>query len=276
MTISRHIRINPKRHGFTLIELLVVIAIIGLLLSIMMPALNRAKELARGIICRTHLKTLSLSNKIYASENEGWYVASIDATMTTIGEPTWNSNSSFRDIVGLTGKDTGSDYKMPKDYLCPSDKQSTEQYWSSASSPYKNYVSYGYNFTDWGPNSANPARWSGNIPKSDWACRLKENGQVAMPSQKVMFLDAGDIWVERDQADYTKYWDEYGQDISAYRSVNAWRPTYYRHNEGVDVTFFDGHVEYISKKKFFHYDDNYFPDDHRNNKIWFCDPSNIK
>ena len=60
-----------SKKGFTLIELLVVIAIIALLLAILLPALNKAKESAREIICRSNLKQWGLIWKIYASENDG-------------------------------------------------------------------------------------------------------------------------------------------------------------------------------------------------------------
>jgi prepilin-type N-terminal cleavage/methylation domain-containing protein len=50
---------NIKKAAFTLIELLVVISIIALLLSILMPALNRAKELTRAVICTSNQGQLS-------------------------------------------------------------------------------------------------------------------------------------------------------------------------------------------------------------------------
>ncbi len=60
-----------RRKAFTLIELLVVIAIIALLLSIMMPALNKAKEKAQTVICRSSLKQLYYAAFMYADENDG-------------------------------------------------------------------------------------------------------------------------------------------------------------------------------------------------------------
>ncbi len=60
-----------QRNGFTLIELLVVIAIIALLMALLMPALNVAREQARGISCSANQKTLALAYIMYAGENDG-------------------------------------------------------------------------------------------------------------------------------------------------------------------------------------------------------------
>lgn len=57
--------------GFTLIELLVVIAIIGLLLAIIVPALQIAKEQATGAVCLSNQKGLILSYKLYIEDNDG-------------------------------------------------------------------------------------------------------------------------------------------------------------------------------------------------------------
>ena len=57
-----------KRKGFTLIELLVVIAIIALLMAILMPALNKAKEQARAVTCQSNLKQWALVCQMYAND----------------------------------------------------------------------------------------------------------------------------------------------------------------------------------------------------------------
>ena len=86
-----------KRRGFTLVELLVVIAIIALLMAILMPALNRARELGRRTVCLGNLKQLVFAWVMYADQNSGDLVngmAGIDrvdnsTTPATILEEAW-------------------------------------------------------------------------------------------------------------------------------------------------------------------------------------------
>ena len=60
-----------KSSGFTLIELLVVIAIISLLASILLPSLNRAKELTKRTVCASNLHNVTIAYGLYASEYRG-------------------------------------------------------------------------------------------------------------------------------------------------------------------------------------------------------------
>jgi len=62
-----------RKEGFTLIELLVVIAIIALLLAILTPALRKAKEQARAVICMSNLHQYGLAGISYLSENDNYF-----------------------------------------------------------------------------------------------------------------------------------------------------------------------------------------------------------
>ena len=59
------------RRGFTLVELLVVIAIIALLMAILLPALNRAREQGKRAVCLNNVKQLTLGWIMYADDNDG-------------------------------------------------------------------------------------------------------------------------------------------------------------------------------------------------------------
>ena len=61
---------KTKKRAFTLIELLVVIAIIALLLAILMPGLRRAKEIAKTLVCRTNVRSLTTGYRMFVESND--------------------------------------------------------------------------------------------------------------------------------------------------------------------------------------------------------------
>ncbi len=60
-----------KPKGFTLMELLVVIAVIALLMALLMPSLQRARNQARAVVCQANLKQWGTIMALYVEDNDG-------------------------------------------------------------------------------------------------------------------------------------------------------------------------------------------------------------
>ncbi|HUW19037.1 MAG TPA: type II secretion system protein [Sedimentisphaerales bacterium] len=124
-----------KRKGFTLIELLVVIAIIALLMSILMPALARVRELAQRVVCGTNLAGITKAMVVYANDDQSGRFPRAGPRECVWGKTAFWDKVAITDAFGTPPTATVAaslyllvkrDYTTPKQFLCKSDTDASE------------------------------------------------------------------------------------------------------------------------------------------------------
>jgi len=214
-----------RKKGFTLIELLVVIAIIALLLSIILPSLRLAKEAGKRVVCLNNQKQLALAWTLYAGDNHeklcspapGWGSATgSDQKYSWVAwkgtgwpaqPPLWTDEQWHQSItLGALWP-----YTQTKGvYRCPTGREHEQI-------TYASFASLGW----MQPITTEPEKY-GEISK--------KLSQVKQPVTRAVYIDEG--WLTPDfYAVYygaEKWWDQPGL----------------RHNEGVTLSFADGHADH--------------------------------
>ena len=223
-----------NKNLFTLIEILVVRGIIAILASMLLPALNKARDSAKKALCQNNLKQIGSCFRLYADENEG----NFPVIQWGNGNMIYDINSS--DL--LTG--------IRPSLLCPAQTGLKDNY------PYYDATRSGssYRFALGYGNRTPPAtNWYG------WACQSRRwppesypNGDYGTPVPNIKFLGrTGDSPSQQaaceDPFSDTGMWLAYG---AQWYSVDHRDSRKNNHKNGSNVLFADNHLEWRAKNAF--------------------------
>ncbi|MFA6717358.1 MAG: DUF1559 domain-containing protein [Victivallales bacterium] len=221
-----------KINKFTLVELLIVIAIIAILASMLLPALNTAREKAKQSSCISNLKQVGSSLFMYADDFDG-YCFPLNKINST-GKNYWTARSYLY-------------IKNPYLFLCPShptNKARLEQYKTSSGWSLEQYncSDYGYN---WRYIGTSYALGSNSWPNYGSPAKL---ARIKSPSAIIFFAESVKIGTSTDTPEWGYYMACWKKE--SYNSVAT------RHNEGGNIFYGDGHCKYRKTKEIYSDDAN--------------------
>ncbi len=205
---------KPVKTNFTLIELLVVIAIIAILASMLLPALNKARDRASEVNCLSSLKQLTQFTQLYADENNG-------RVQTYI----WYNQPGFLKFFGISDSS-----KLPKGIYC---SKSTATLTNTANMG----KSYGINADGFRSTATYGFSGSRVAGAADNFYMIQK---VQAPSQRFMLADGDDFWLA------------YSRTLQTYltQSQTSMNPAFRHTNNSLNVSFWDGHAERRDYKRF--------------------------
>ena len=161
------------KQKFTLIELLVVIAIIAILASMLLPALNRARDKAKTIACVNNLKQIGMRMAVYTEESDGFLPGIL---LKNPANPNSGWGYWYGPLQSPVSPNYTGDITADKLFACPAQKITT------ASPP--SYAANQLVFTD--NYRVSPAWWGGGGAIKPGNCNY---GSI---SGKMIVIDASD------------------------------------------------------------------------------------
>ena len=201
---------------FTLIELLVVIAIIAILASVLMPALNKAREKGRTIKCMSNLKQISTGLTLYLDDYSGYFpvYSQFAFSPADANVPYWNQNLVKHKYVNHSI------------FNCPTFSYSSRTFDADKVIDWR-YTHYGINFR----HIAGGYRYNGKITSA-----TAKISRIKKPSLTLVTADT--YLASRPDRGYVCLGDRPADDYV----VHA------RHSDNINVVWADGHASSVKGK----------------------------